>query len=380
MPPEVARELRALDAALAGEPVDAELSELRDLALDLRADRPVPAVEFARALDARAAAGFPKPTAVTPSRAPRRRALPLALGTASALFILVTVGVTSGLFSGGGDGQSTRLSPKTAAPPGQPQALPGAAVGKAQAMPLRRPAPPPSSFPPGAPARKVERAATITLSAPRDEVESVSDGVIRTADRYGGFVLSSRISGGDQGAGATVDLRIPSSRLQPAIADLSKLAHVTARSQSALDITDRFSAPRRALADATAERHALLIQLARAATPNETASIRARLRLANDRINAARLTLRTLANRVGYSAVSVTVEPGAGASGGSWSVGDAFGDALAVLGVAAGVLVIALAVLVPVTLLLALVWTGRRVYLRRARNAALNAVEKPATR
>jgi hypothetical protein len=384
MPPEAARRLRALDAALAGEPVGAELSELRDLALDIRADRSVPAAEFARALDARAAAGFPKPTPLTPSKAPhrlpRRRAVPLALGTASAVFILVTVGVTSGLFSGGG-GQSTGGTANGGAAPGQPQASPEAAAGKARALPLpAQRAPAPGTFPSNAPVRKVERAATITLSAPRDEIEKVSDGVIRTADRYGGFVLSSRVSSGDQDAGASIDLRIPSSRLQPAIADLSKLAHVKARSQSALDITDRFSAPRRALADATAERRALLTQLARAVTPNETASIRARLKLANDRINAARATLRRLGNRVGYSAVSVTVEQGARAAGGSWSVGDAFGDALAVLGVAAGVLVIGLAVLLPVTVMLALAWAARRTYLRRARNAALNAVEKPATR
>ena len=58
MDPGMQRELHALDAALAGEPVDAELAELADLAVDLRAERPVPPEEFLQALDARAAAGF----------------------------------------------------------------------------------------------------------------------------------------------------------------------------------------------------------------------------------------------------------------------------------------------------------------------------------
>jgi hypothetical protein len=68
--------------------------------------------------------------------------------------------------------------------------------------------------------------------------------------------------------------------------------------------------------------------------------------------------------------VSVTVEPGGRASsGGSWSAGDAFGDALGVLEVAVGVLVIALGVLISVMVLLIVACTP-----------ALDAVEKRTTR
>jgi hypothetical protein len=375
MPAEIERELRALDAALAGEPVDPELGGLRDLALAVQSERPAPPEDLVRALDARVAARFPKQTAGRPSRPPRRRSLPLAFGTAGAIFVLVAVGLTSGLFAGGGGEERAAKEPAIQAAPAPGESTPQ------KSMPFRSPS---SS---GGPAssvvrpRKVERAASITLAAPRDEVESVADGVIRTADRYGGFVLNSNVSSGDRDVGATIGLRIPTSRLSSAIADISKLAHVKSRSQNALDITGRFSAPRRELADATAERRALLAQLARAVTANETASIRARLGLANDRISEAQATLRRLQNRVAYSSVSVTVEPGAKtASGGSWSVGDAFGDAARVLGVGAGVLVITLAVLIPLALLVALGWAARRAYLRHARNAALGAVEKPAAR
>ncbi len=123
-------------------------------------------------------------------------------------------------------------------------------------------------------------------------------------------------------------------------------------------------------------------QLARATTPNETASIRARLRIANDRIDAARATLRRLQNRVTYASIAVAVEEGAPAAdgGGSWSAGDALGSALDVLRVSFGVLVVGLAALVPLTLLLALAYAGRRAYLGRARNAALDAVEKVPAR
>jgi hypothetical protein len=61
--------------------------------------------------------------------------------------------------------------------------------------------------------------------------------------------------------------------------------------------------------------------------------------------------------------VSVTVEPGGRASsGGSWSARDALGDALGVLEVAVGELVIPLAVLIPL-----IAAPDRRVHARTRR-------------
>src|SRR6185503_8551766 len=117
----------------------------------------------------------------------------------------------------------------------------------------------------------------------------VADGVIRVTDRHGGFVLSSSVSAGEGAkAGASLDVRIPSDRLQAAVADLSELAHVRSRTQAARDVTAEFSSPRRRLADALAERRGLLRQLAQAVTPNQTAAVRARLRAVNRRADRAR--------------------------------------------------------------------------------------------
>jgi Domain of unknown function (DUF4349) len=369
-------------------------ADLRELVLDLQAGRPVPRDEFIRALDARAAAGFPKPQRrllEAPRRLrPPRRIAPLALGSAAAVFIVATA-VVAGMLSGGGSDErrpgDTKPVPAVGAEHARPSPSVTGAAGNSQRDSSSRvlvapssPAPPPSGIAPRARVRKVERAASITLAPPRDEIEGVADGVIRTADRYGGFVLDSSVSSGEREAGATIDLRIPSDRLEAAIADISKLAHVRARSQQALDITGRYTSPRRRLADAAAERRALLKELARAVTPNQTASVRARLRLVNRRIETARATLRRLENRVNYSAVSVSIEPGSRADGGHWTVGDAFGDAVTVLGVVAGAGLVGLAVLVPFALLIAVGWVARSAYLRRARERALGAVEKPIPR
>ena len=51
--PEAARELAAMDDALAGFPVEPDLTELGELALALREERPEVSPEFAASLDAR---------------------------------------------------------------------------------------------------------------------------------------------------------------------------------------------------------------------------------------------------------------------------------------------------------------------------------------
>jgi hypothetical protein len=213
------------------------------------------------------------------------------------------------------------------------------------------------------------------LSAPRGRIEDVADRVIQVVDRHGGFVLSSSVSSGSRSnAGASFDLRIPTTRLDAAVADLSELSHVRSRTQGSRDVTAEFTSPRRRLADALAERRGLLRQLARADTPNETAAIRARLRAVNRRANRAQAELRRLRERVGFAAVSVTVRPGAGAASGDdgWSLGDAARDALSVLGAVAGAAIIALAVAVPAAIAALLTWLAYRAVVRRRREQVLD--------
>ena len=72
MPPEVAAALLAVDATLAGDPVDPEYADLAELALILAEDRPAPDVAFATALDERVERRFARPA--RPGRSGARRA------------------------------------------------------------------------------------------------------------------------------------------------------------------------------------------------------------------------------------------------------------------------------------------------------------------
>jgi hypothetical protein len=200
---------------------------------------------------------------------------------------------------------------------------------------------------------------------------------VRTVDRFGGIVASSAIGSDESSGEATFELRIPTGRLDDALAALSKLGHVAQRRQSLVDITRSFTSVQDRLSDARAERRGLLRALAGAATQRQVDSLRARLRDVRSRIARRSGDLDALRRRADLSRVSVTVRadgtrPGAG-SGGSWSPSDAARDALRVLEVIAGVALVALAVLAPLALLAALVALGVRSGRRRRREGALDA-------
>jgi hypothetical protein len=166
-------------------------------------------------------------------------------------------------------------------------------------------------------------------------------------------------------------LRIPTARLDDAVAALSKLAHVASLSQGSTDITGAFVSVADRLKDARAERAALLKALGRASTTEQVDAIKLRLRDNRSQIAALKGELNALRRRADLARVSVSVEGNGHKTGGAWTPGDAANDALRVLEVAAGVLLIGLAVAFPLVLLgggAALVARSTR---RRRRESAL---------
>ena len=125
--------------------------------------------------------------------------------------------------------------------------------------------------------RDQERSAALTLAARPREIEDVAAGILRVTDAAGGFVASSTVASGS-GSGGTFELRIPTARLNKALADLSRLAKVRERTQSSRDITAETVSARERLREARREREGLLRALANATTLNETEAVKARLR------------------------------------------------------------------------------------------------------
>jgi hypothetical protein len=404
--PDVERELAALDDALAGRRVAPELTELGELALALRDERPQPTEGFRRLLDTRVERGFP-------GRDPRFRAsgrrwwqalltVP-AIGMACAVLVvavIVVAGPRDSEDAGGGGGGASVTAQEDAGGGGaaapSAEALSGSAdersasdesAGSAStfAEPL-----PPGSVPPapgqGSPGtdararRSVERSASLTLAARPRDIDAVSARIQEVTRQQGGFVVSSTVSSSAGGGGGEFLLRIPTRNLDSAMAALSRLGNVRERAQRSQDITAQAVSARSRLKDARTERKSLLRQLGAAVTPTETESIRRRLDIVARQIETARADVRRVNNRAAFATISVTLiaDRSAGAPGAdaddNWTPGDAARDAIRVLEVAAGVALIVLAIALPLALLVGLAAFAARWTRRRRREHALDAV------
>ena len=390
---------------------------IEELSVELHSMREAPSEEFTAKLDARAAEGFARRPGAEGSLSslpgrlaarlrgsgPRRRLLPALAGATTV--IVVATGVVVSVGDNGDPSAPTQISRTTdgsgaAETTGAGQA--GSAGGEAEVFtpseskiadgdeggaaalsaPSQIPVPPSVPGPgtaPGARNRQVERSAELTLGTDPERVQDVAAKTIDIVGRYRGIVLSSSTRDGAEGAaGANFELLIPSARLSPALADLSELAEVRSRNENTLDITAPFVSARERLRDARAEAEGLLRQLAEATTEAERESVKAQLQIVRGRIAAFRSQKQRLERRADFSRVSLQIVSGEatvfpGAADDEWTIGDALEDAGRVLAVAAGIALVAAAVMLPLGLLAGAAWAGRRVYLRRARAQTLSA-------
>jgi hypothetical protein len=229
---------------------------------------------------------------------------------------------------------------------------------------------------PQARSRRVERSTRLELTT--TDVQKAGDGVVRATQAAGGFVQSSQIATGDGRSTASFVLRVPTSRLDEALARLSRLGHVKSLQQSAQDITGSYDSASARLAEARAERRGLLRALGKATTAQEISSLRARIADNRRELQRYQREFDAVRNRANYATVGVDVagtkrKQAAAPAGGSWTPGDAAHDAVRVLEVSAGVALIALAVLVPLGLVGAAGGFAAVAVRRRRREAALSS-------
>jgi len=393
--PQISAELEALEAALNGEPgADPVLLALVE---DVRATATPMPLALKTRLEARAAAGFPREQRRR-FTLPRFQLLPT-LGVAATLIVALVVG-TAALNSRGGDSNDGALTPLSAQTSDSTSEKSAAASGAAggsgsvagtvapatpQADQLATPsaAAPSSSTTPDAArgfARKVERGVQLTLRVGGGQLEDTADGVVRTTQQLGGYVSTSQVSARGSGGSADFTLRIPTAKLDQAIAQLSKLGHVARLDQSSQDITGAFVSVADQLKDARAERKALLRALGKATTASQISALKQRIAINRSTIAAEKGRLDGLRRRADLATVQLSVvasgkanvvAPGKGDD--SWSPGDAAKDAVRVLEVIAGGALVALAVLIPLALLLALLGLAARTTRRHRREHALDA-------
>jgi hypothetical protein len=389
--PEVVATLDAIDAALDGQAVDPRQAEVVELALLLRGERPRMDAGFAARLDQRVQRRFepaPKGAARTKRRWGRRWLWAPATGLATALVVAVVI-VGAGGGAGKPSGSTAAVKRPLARQTGSSAVANSAsvlhhasAVMPAPAQSDRRigvqaatssafgPSQPLGPFPNG---RKIIQSAQLSLSTPPRLVEQVSQEVFNTVGQAHGIVKQSTVTAtGGPGGYAQFQLSLPSPALPQTMASLSTLPHarVLSRTDATQDVNDSYQADQRRLGDARALRASLLKQLAAAVTQGQIDSLTARIHDAESAISSDQATLGSLQHQIAYSQVTLTINSGAvpvpTTGSGGFTLGRAAHDAGRVLTVAAGVVLIGLAALLPVGLLVALFWwIGARVRHRR---------------
>jgi hypothetical protein len=378
--PEIAAPLDAIDATLAGEAVDPEHAELAELALLLADERPRPDPAFATGLDQRVAHRFARGRS-----APRVRRWIWGPAAGLAVGVVVAVVVLAGTPSPNPSAQKAASS--EAATTASPSARPGVPA-PAPITPQAARASAASAAGAGAGAlqpipngRKVIQAAQLALSASPGRVDDVAQEVFEVIGQHSGIVNSSTVTAGGTGGYAQFQLSVPSGSLSQTMAALSTLqyARVASRTDTSQDVNDQYLSDQGRLGDARALRTALLKQLANASTQAEIDSLTARIHDAEASIASDQAALRQLSHQVNFSQVTLTVNAGSAPfpgsrSGGGFTLGRATHDAGRVLTVAAGVILIVLAALVPLGLLGALGWWIATLARRRRREQALDAV------
>jgi hypothetical protein len=388
---DVAGALMAVDATLAGDPVDPEYAELAELALILRRERPRTSDAFTARLDEQVQRRFARPAPAVRGAGLRRwlgqgkRALLaptaglLAAAAGVALVVVLTGGNHAATFSNGVASSSASVASPTTASPGTSSAAaatsaaasapPGRASGAASrgqsvTPDARRLSPAgkhaaatptseassgaasgsatsaasasapgtvvPSPVIPGK--RQVVQSAQLMLGVSPSRIDDVSQQVFDVIGQEKGYVNSSNVTSG-VGGNAYFQLSVPSSNLAATLAALSQLksAHVLSRTDNTNDITGQVGGVGQRLAEARALRSSLLKQLANAVTTEQVDSVQARLHDANASIASDLSTLRGLQRQVAYSNITLRIQsvtaPGPGRARPSQSSGFTIGSA-----------------------------------------------------
>jgi hypothetical protein len=339
-----------------------------ELEIALRAETPRPSAEFAESLDAKVAGGFPR-------KKPSRFRLPAIPAVATGLALIVAVVAVVSVAGNNGHGSRTAGSqtsvagesaPTTAAPaPKTADSTSSAAGSFAQGQARSAPAIPPSG------GRRVERSAALTLGAPSSKLDDVANEIVGVVDRRHGFVLHSTVTTGGAATGGTFVLRVPTGQLQGTLGDLSALADVRSRTQSADDITAPYNAAQSQLDEARALRHSLLARLAKATTDSEADALRTRIHLVDAQIRSLSARFARLQSRARLATIDVTLVRERAHHAGATGISGDFHDALHSLAVSFGIAVRVLGVALPLALLAALGWFGASALKRRRREATL---------
>lgn len=153
----------------------------------------------------------------------------------------------------------------------------------------------PDSRDPGLPdlGLSVIKTATVTLEVKDDELQETLQNATSSAEKYGGFVVSTSVSDDEEDPTGAIVVRVPAERFGDALADLESLGDVSSESVSGQDVTQEFIDLQARLRNYVAQ-EAVLLKLM-----DEAQSVSDTIRVQNE-LQRVQLEVERLRGRITY--------------------------------------------------------------------------------
>jgi hypothetical protein len=365
---------------------------------ELRAMRSEPDPDFARRLDEWVAADFPPERGLGPrlrerarsagplrrawdrlaSTPPRRILMPVGVAATAAVVVGIVISNTGGESSNSGAtvSSSAGSGSQSAAKPSQnfDQVAPNSSsAGGAAAVPELAPETGSGGVARGTDQRLVDATARLSLATEASKVQDVANQVVDVTDSHKGIVSDSQVTTDQGGARASFSLEIPYDQLDAALSDLSGLADVVSRTQSKTDITAKAVHAKRDLANTLEKIHKTRVALIAADSQQQRLILKSQLQSLEANADAYRTQFKSVERQARYATVDVEIASKHSESGGSggWGIDDAFHDSGQVLETIAGISLVTLAVMLPLSLLALIGWAVATRTVKRRREAVL---------
>ena len=215
----------------------------------------------------------------------------------------------------------------------------------------------PDSRGPGLPdlGLSVIKTATVTLEVKDDELQQTLQNATSSAEKYGGFVVSTSVSDDEEDPTGSIVVRVPAERFGDALADLESLGDVASESVSGQDVTQEFIDLQARLRNYVAQEAVLLRLMDQARSVSDTIRVQNELQRVQLEVERLRGRITYLEDQTAMSTIELrVVEEGAvGAPPGDFEKAwDRAKDGL--VAVIAG-LIASLGVILPIALLSLLV-------------------------
>jgi hypothetical protein len=206
-----------------------------------------------------------------------------------------------------------------------------------------------------------------------EDVMQARDDITRLADRFDGYVVSSRISGEKDEMRGWISIRIPDEKFEQALAELRELAvRVKSESTDSQDVTEEYTDLQARLNNAEATEKQYLALLEKATDVQDILSIYDSLSRVRQEIEQIKGQMQYLERTASMGLISVRLEPEATAVWNAMAVLKSALRGIVVFGQVLGTIVIWLIIFIPVwgTVLGILYWRRKKKRASHRRKAA----------